>query len=674
MNRSAFLTRTGLALVCLILAAAPFAWAAKTKTVKSGKSAGANAAYPFVTSGVKVGIKSAAIAKDGTITARVTITDSKGGGLDVNNVQTPGTLTVRLVAAYIPSGKTQYVAYTTSVLNAGMNKNPSQTVAGTDSGGKFALVDSLTGTYDYTFGTKAPASFDGSVTHTIGMQAERDLSDFGFDNVASDDAVYSWVPNGGAVTTIRDVVNEAQCNSCHDPISAHGGARKKMAYCVLCHTTQSTNPDTLNTVDFPQFIHKLHMGSSLPSVKAGTPYQIFHRSALQDYSTIVFPADARNCTSCHSSKPKQGNNYLTNPSRAACGSCHDDVNFATGDKHVNLPQVTDNQCKNCHSDTATADFDASIPGAHVVANRSTNMPGIVATIQKIDNATPGSAPVVTFKVVDKAGNPVDITKLTTFRVVIAGPNTDYQTGPGGVRVSETPPATIQGANGVYTYTMTTKIPAAATGSYTISLEGRNNYTLAAGTTKQTATSDNMKPVRTYFSVDGSKVVARRQVVASEKCMACHVDMTFVHGGTRGDTQECVMCHNPTLADGTSKVSVNFAALVHNIHRGENLEFPYVIGTTNYQEVRFPGDLRDCNQCHVNNSYQIENVGAKALVATPGRFTPTTPPISAACQGCHDGQAAASHMLANTTAIGEDCQSCHGASSEFAVDKVHSRTR
>jgi OmcA/MtrC family decaheme c-type cytochrome len=422
------------------------------------------------------------------------------------------------------------------------------------------------------------------------------------------------------------------------------------------------------------FIHKLHMGSSLPSVVAGGKYFVVHRGAVSDFSTIVFPQDIRNCTVCHAAGPTQADNWKTNPSQAACGSCHEDVNFATGQNHVNLPQPDDNQCKNCHVPQATLDFDASIPGAHVVPNNSTSLPGIVLQIMKVDSATPGNAPVVTFKVTDKAGNPVDISKLTQIRVIMSGANVDYGVAPPGMaRVSEDPSKT-QGANGVYTYTMTAKIPATAAGSFTISLEARNAVTLLPGTTKATAASDNAKPVEFYFAVDNSKLVARRQVVATEKCAACHQDLTFVHGGVRGATQECTMCHNPTLTDGTSKQSVNMAWQIHSIHRGENLTNPYVLGTTNYQEVRFPGDLRDCTTCHVNNSYQIENVGAQAMVQSPGGFMPATAPISAACQGCHDDKSTASHALANTNVLGESCATCHGQNAEFALDKVHARTQ
>src|ERR1035438_2151195 len=100
----------------------------------------------------------------------------------------------------------------------------------------------------------------------------------------------------------------------------------------------------------------------------------------------------------------------------------------------------------------------------------------------------------------------------------------------------------------------------------------------------------------------------------------------------------------------------------------NLANPYVLGTTNYQEVRFPGDLRDCTACHLAGTYLVENVGAKAAVASTGAFTKTTPPISAACQGCHDDVATASHALANTTVLGESCAACHKAGEAASVDR------
>lgn len=649
-------------------------WPAKRNKDFNAAAPAAASLFNSFNTGVVLKIQSATIAKDGTVTARFTITDSNKAGLDVTGVLTPGVVSMSWVAAYIPNGQAQYTAYTTTVDKSITNSNPPQTQAGTDTGGKYTLVDAATGTYDYTFGTKVPATFDPTATHSIGAQSSRNLTTYGYSTYTSDN-VLTWVPNGSAVTNVRDLISEKSCNGCHNPLSAHGGARQSIAYCVLCHTPQSTNPDTLNTVDLKVFIHKIHMGSSLPSVVAGGVFQVVHRGSVVDFSNVVFPQDIRNCTTCHAAGPTQAANWSTNPSRAACGSCHDNVNFATGANHVNLIQADDTQCKNCHIAAAHTEFDASIPGAHTIPNKSTALPGIVLNIMSIATATPGNSPTVTFQVTDKAGNPLDITKLTNIRMVISGNNVDYGVTPNGMaRTTETPTKATGGANGIYTYVMTAKIPATATGSFTISMEATNTVQLLAGTTQQVQAVDAAMPVESYFSVDNSPVAARRQVVALAKCSACHSNLQFIHGGARGNTQECVICHNPTLADGTSKQSVSFATQIHSIHRGESLTNPYVLGTTNYQEVLFPGDLRDCTTCHVNNSYQVDNVGAVASVNSPGGFTATTPPISAACQGCHDDKATASHALANTTAIGESCVTCHGVNGQFAVDVVHARAK
>ena len=622
--------------------------------------------------GVVVKIQSAAIAKDGTITVRATIVDSNGNPLDRLGLATPGPVSMSFICAYIPAGQLQYVSYTTSVANATINNNPPQTQAANDSGGTFAT--NALGDYTYTFKTKAPAGFDPTVTHSVGVSVQRNLSQYGtFDEwseVSND--VYTFVPSGSPVTVTRSLVTTNACNQCHDPLYAHGGSRLQVELCILCHTPQTINPDTQLTQDMKVLIHKIHMGSSLPSVKAGTPYRIWHRGAWSDFSTVVFPQDIRNCTTCHAQGAKQANQWKTNPSRAACGSCHDDVNFATGANHsdAKLIENDDKNCATCHIAQANLDFDNSVPGAHVIPNKSASLPGLVTKILRVDNATPGNSPAVTFSVADKSGNPVDINKLTSIRVVLGGNNVDYGAGSAGIRVSETPKVPF--TNGIYGYTMTNKIPAGATGSYTISVEASNTVTLLPGTSKQTTATDVAAPVEYYFSVDSSPMQPRRQVVSTAKCSACHSDLTFVHGGTRNNVMECVICHNPILSDGTSGQSVDLSVQIHSIHRGENLTNPYKLGTTNYQEVRFPGDLRDCTACHLSGTYLVENVGAQAMVASPGGFTKTTPPISAACQGCHDDKATASHALANTTALGESCAACHSAGEEFSVDRVHQR--
>ena len=74
------------------------------------------------------------------------------------------------------------------------------------------------------------------------------------------------------------------------------------------------------------------------------------------------------------------------------------MNFATGKNHVNLPQVSDNQCTQCHIPQGELEFDASIKGAHTVPTESATRPGLVLNIVKVDNGVAGKAPTVTFTV------------------------------------------------------------------------------------------------------------------------------------------------------------------------------------------------------------------------------------------------------------------------------------
>jgi OmcA/MtrC family decaheme c-type cytochrome len=58
----------------------------------------------------------------------------------------------------------------------------------------------------------------------------------------------------------------------------------------------------------------------------------------------------------HATATPQGDNWKNNPSRTACGACHNNVNFATGANHpgVGGAQPDDSKCKTCHSPDAIA--------------------------------------------------------------------------------------------------------------------------------------------------------------------------------------------------------------------------------------------------------------------------------------------------------------------------------
>ncbi len=493
------------------------------------------------------------------------------------------------------------------------------------------------------------------------------------------------------------MIPNAACNTCHDPLSAHGGSRQDVKLCVTCHSPQTTDPDTGNTVDFKVMIHKIHSGENLPSVQAGTPYVIIgNNSSIHDFSDVVFPKDIRNCTTCHAAPATQASNWFTFPSRAACASCHDDVNFVTGENHPGGVQADDSQCASCHRPQGDRDFDASIMGAHTLPSNSTQLKGLNAQILSITNATRGHSPTVTFKLTENDGTAVDPSTLgSNLNLLMGGPSADYAIQPFRERADG---AGFDGS--VATYTFTHAIPGEATGTWAFSIEARRTVTLdPAPPDGSSFTEAAFNPV-SYASVDGSAVAPRRQVVDIALCNGCHGQLAL-HGGQRLNTEECVICHNPNgddssrrPADKNPPESIDFKRMIHRIHTGADLtadvqdctESPdargcftiYGFGTppsvNNFNHVVFPGDRRDCERCHI--------AGTEELVGTPppGWLKTSTPrdwytPMfhnAAACLGCHDTQAAAAHAFLNTAPFGEACAVCHGPDGIEPVDKVHAR--
>jgi OmcA/MtrC family decaheme c-type cytochrome len=655
----------------------------------------------FVRPGLKITVNSAEIAADGTISTTFTITDPVNAPLDRLGVASPGVVALSFVAARIPRNQQQYVAYTVRRVSGAAVSSTEQ--AASDTGGTYTML--ADGRYRYVFGTKA-TGFDASATHTIGIYGSRNLTEFELGtNYAS--TTFNFVPAGGAVTAVRDVIKTQSCNKCHDELSAHGGSRRGMEMCVLCHTPQTFDPDTGNTVDMKVMAHKIHMGSGLPSVEAGRPYQIigFGGSVL-DWSSVVYPSDARRCESCHEQNTgaTQAMAHLTRPTRVACGSCHDDVNFASGEHHVGGPQVSDNQCATCHIPQGELEFDASIRGAHVIPQDSAMLSGLAVDILRIEDGVAGRRPIVTFSVKDKSGAAVPLNRLSSLSLVMAGPTFDYgytmfqnATTPG--YVSESAINATCAANGECRYTFTRPIPADARGTFSIGIESRRTETLLPGTTTQMDVQYGAPNKVFHFSVDGSPVQPRRATVATANCNQCHTKIT-AHGENRNDVAMCVLCHNPSLTDaarrptavnvderGKPAQGVNFNLLIHRIHSGERLKEDgksYTVigfgGTAHdFTEVRFPamspqgapGDTRNCAMCHVSGSEQVLNRVVHDVIDPQGPINPVKP-VTSACTGCHVSIPAASHALVNTSALGESCNVCHGSTADFSVGKAHAQ--
>jgi OmcA/MtrC family decaheme c-type cytochrome len=190
----------------------------------------------------------------------------------------------------------------------------------------------------------------------------------------------------------------------------------------------------------------------------------------------------------------------------------------------------------------------------------------------------------------------------------------------------------------------------------------------------------------YAAVTDAEPMPRRAVVDLAKCNKCH-DQLALHGSFRKNTEMCVICHNANAsdiarrpADKAPPEAIHFKRMIHRIHTGEELSQDFTIygfggSVNNFNEIRFPGDRRDCTKCHIKGTQQVpeDDVLETFLPTITLRdwYTPMQP-VAAACLGCHDERHVAAHAFVMTAPFGEACRACHGPDAEFAVDKVHAR--
>jgi OmcA/MtrC family decaheme c-type cytochrome len=659
----------------------------------------------YVNPGLVFSVVSAKIAADGTISVDYKTTDPKGLALDTAGIQTPGTISSSFIAAYIPKGQAEYMSYSTRVSTA-VTGGATATQASADSGGTTSTV--AVGEYIYTFKTKAPTGFDPTASNRIGIYGSRNLTQWDLGtNYAS--VTFDFVPGGGTPAP-RDIVRTPDCNACHYQLAFHGGSRRGVDLCIMCHTTQTTDPNTGNTLDMPVMTHAIHIGNSFPTIESTKLYSIVgFGNAVSSWPTVVYPPDVRMCKTCHnpSNGAAQTNAWLTTPTRAACGACHSNVNFVTGLNHANQVELDDKQCAQCHVPQGELEFDASIIGGHTIPTYSTTLQGIVVTLTKVVGVA-GQKPVLSFTVKNNAGAGIPMSQFASggsLSLSMTGSTSDYGSVSFGSDTTSTPGYVTESAagstcdgSGNCTYTFTHAIPAKATGTYAIGVEARLPATLQAGTTVQQSTTYSAHNKVIYFSVDGSAVAARRTVVAEANCNKCHSDLE-VHGGLRNDVQYCPVCHNPSNTDFTTRPTatvaadaalppqaINFALMVHKIHSGVNMaayNATYIIvghgGSHNdFSGVLYPAmtptgavsDTANCEMCHAAGTENVLPVGKLAVTDPQGLLNPA-PATTSACTSCHLDVPSFAHAQSNSDPkFGESCAVCHGASGDFSASQVH----
>jgi OmcA/MtrC family decaheme c-type cytochrome len=377
----------------------------------------------------------------------------------------------------------------------------------------------------------------------------------------------------------------------------------------------------------------------------------------------------------------------------ACGSCHDDVDFA-----AHMGGQTDNSsCQSCHNVSGIA---GSVIDKHRNERLLASSTIEINVISIVDTA-PGQFPVITFSVIDPTNGdaPYDIKTdpfwtTGTLRVALAWNSDDFTNT--GVSETNKPfyAATdalvnaVDNGDGTYTVTSGVAIPdgttapfQAASGSGMLTFEGRAR--IDEGTV-----AFFMDPV--YFSIDEADgvPVPRRQVVAVENCNQCHAQLAE-HGANRTNPEgQCQGCHNPRIATDAGE-SIDFKRMIHGIHGAGFREEALVIRGEPFDTsvVHFPGEIADCHTCHVNDSFTVPLAGTTLASTRDMGLDLADPaddlmisPTAAVCSACHDNSLAQTHMeqngadfsatLATSANNSETCSICHGTGSIVDVQSVH----
>lgn len=371
----------------------------------------------------------------GALTVDFAVTDADGK--PVTGIKTISASVAKLMPPAMGESFNKWVPYiyraqTVSGSANGDWPNPDGTAA--DQGYRESngtLTDNNDGSYTYVFATnlstaKTPVAgtvitYEQNLRHRVSLM-------IGGSAGPTADASFDFVPDGSSLATKehRDIVQTSTCKSCHGPeFAAHGGDRLSVENCVTCHAPGSTDPQGGETVDFQVMIHKIHAGGELATIPGpdgivwdnpATPadesadngeYAIWgFQNSKHEWWKSDFPAKIGNCQKCHEGAGADVDAWKNKPSREACGSCHNDVNFDTGVNHVGGQQLTDDNCSVCHKPSGNA-VGMSVVAAHDWTTKDArNIPefNVALSLSTPANGThfvPGESPVVTIVIKDQ---------------------------------------------------------------------------------------------------------------------------------------------------------------------------------------------------------------------------------------------------------------------------------
>jgi OmcA/MtrC family decaheme c-type cytochrome len=494
------------------------------------------------------------------------------------------------------------------------------------------------GLFDYTFAAALPSGYPANLTHVISHYSTRTVGDVRW---VSNDS-YFFVPAGGAAAPLqRQVVRTETCNSCHAPLSAHGGSRQEVQLCLGCHSEGAVDPESNNSLDLNVMVHRIHMGAALPSVKAGKPYGIVGRNnETADFSHVGYPQDVVHCQSCHTDN--DDDRWVTNGKPEVCLACHDDVYEADAHPFELAPGAV---CGNgaCHGPSGSA------PDAREAHRTFLNSdaPIFDISIVSAEVADADSAPALRISALtgtrlSGALLPVaSVDSFSTLNVFFNGPNRDFALNGHDIKQYDKASlveldATATPGEFVFSLPETLREMAGSLGdvtedSYTLGIRAAYDPTPSASPDDDRV--DMTKNPTVAISAAGT-ATGRGAVVDTQKCNACHGDLR-AHGGDilARNVEECIMCHTASLETSPRQAanlepgpttSLRFSQLVHRIHAGGSATEPYVVygyaAAPPYPEVDFsarlyPGDARACGACHLDGTYYVPLAASPSATQT-----------------------------------------------------------
>ncbi|MBI5364328.1 MAG: hypothetical protein HZA53_14205 [Planctomycetes bacterium] len=358
-------------------------------------------------------------------------------------------------------------------------------------------------------------------TYTVGITLGWRYDHAGVPALDAGETAAHFRIGGGTTLVPRAVVGQSNCDACHVQLRAHEGLHRDVRVCVLCHTLGAedwTDPGAVDptpgvSIASKVMFHKLHSGQHLPSVLGiatnadgsrnyaveGAPYVLVDRATgAHDYSNVGFPAwpnrsipmprnsgygalsdEAKakdelfrrgitSCDVCHGdpdgagpiAAPAQGATAFAQPSRMACGACHDDVDWSVpydkGNFSVMPPQTDDAICRECHfvDDDFVPSISSKSAHYHPLVNPNHNpfigeelrlelsAFGEGAASDHDGTLDPGETLTATLRIRDGQGADVVASTLGGITAVLSGPTTNANL----VRELAVPKALLAGAS------------------------------------------------------------------------------------------------------------------------------------------------------------------------------------------------------------------------------------